>query len=404
MIKYEKGPLEGIKVLDMTRVLSGPYCTMMMADMGADVIKLEMPRVGDDARHYGPFRKDINGNDVSAYFSSINRNKKSVTLNLKKPEAREIFKKLAKDVDVIVENFRPGTVKKMGIDYDVISKINPKIIYASISGFGQDGPYSNRAAYDGIVQAMGGVMSITGPKDGKPVKVGTSIGDIIAGMFCAYGILAAYVNLQKTGKGQYIDVAMLDSQVAILENAISRYLTSGRIPRPTGNTHTSIFPFETFETATVDIMIAAGNNSLWCKLCDVLNVHELGNDVRFAENPDRDKNHDEMFEILSEKLRQKSGEEWVRLLDEAGVPCSLINTMDMVLENVQLKSRNMFIEVEHANVGTEKLIGIPIKMSDTPGSIKKAAPELGEDTRAVLKHHLSLTDSELDALKSVGVI
>lgn len=404
MNSFEKGSLTGIKVLDMTRVLSGPYCGMMLADMGADVIKLEMPGYGDDSRHYGPFRKDEEGNDVSAYFSSINRNKRSVTLNLKKPEAQEIFKRLAAGVDIVIENFRPGTMKKMGIDYDVIREINPRIIYAYISGFGQNGPYAGRAAYDGIVQAMGGVMSITGPKGGKPVKVGTSIGDIIAGMFCAYGILAAYINLQKTGKGQYVDVAMLDCQVAILENAISRYLASGKIPHPTGNTHTSIFPFETFETATADIMIAAGNNSLWKKLCAVLDMPELGEDVRFAENPDRDRNHDEMFELLSERLRLRDGEEWVKLLDEAGVPCSLINTMDRVLENEQLKARSMFIDIEHPGVGTEKLIGIPIKMGDTPGSIRKAAPDLGEDTRKVLREYAGLTDSEMDALESEGVI
>lgn len=404
MSSFVKGPLDGIRVLDMTRVLSGPYCTMMLADMGAEVIKLEMPEVGDDSRHYGPFRKDNEGNDVSAYFSSINRNKRSVTLNLKKPEAKAIFKKLASGVDVIIENFRPGTMKKMGLDYEVIREINPKIIYASISGFGQNGPYSGRAAYDGIVQAMGGVMSITGQKGGKPVKVGTSIGDIIAGMFCAYGILAAYINLQNTGKGQYVDVAMLDSQVAILENAISRYLASGNVPQPTGNTHTSIFPFETFETATADIMIAAGNNSLWRKLCDVLDVHELGEDKRFAENPDRDRNHDEMFDLLSKQLKQKRGDEWVKLLDEAGVPCSLINTMDMVLENEQLKARNMFIDIEHPKVGKEKLIGIPVKLSDTPGSIRKTAPDLGEDTCDILKEYADLTDAEIDALKSVGVI
>lgn len=404
MKRSEDGPLSGIRVLDMTRVLSGPYCTMMLADMGAEVIKIEMPEVGDDSRHFGPFKVDKDGNEFSSYFSSINRNKKSITLNLKKPEAAEIFKRLVVHADVVIENFRPGTMKKMGINYEVIKEINPKIIYASISGFGQYGPYAGRAAYDGIVQAMGGVMSITGEKGGKPVKVGTSIGDIIAGMFCAYGILAAYIDLKKTNKGQYVDVSMLDSQVAVLENAISRYLSNGIVPQPTGNTHTSIFPFETFETATNDIMIAAGNNSLWKKLCNVVSLPELAEDPRFKENPDRGKNHDEMYELLNEQLKKKKGDEWVSLLDEAGVPCSLINTMDMVLENKQLEARNMFVDMENPRFGTEKLIGIPVKMSESPGKIRIVAPMLGADTKAVLKELVDLTDSELDDLKKAGTI
>lgn len=394
-----EGPLKGIKVLDLGRVLSGPYCGMMLADMGADVIKLEMPNIGDDSRYYGPFQEG-----VSAYFSSVNRNKKSITLNLKDKKGKEIFLKLAGKADVIIENFRPGTMEKLGLDYETVKKKNPQIIYASISGFGQTGPFSKRAAYDGIVQAIGGIMSITGEKGGKPVKVGTSVGDIIAGMFCAYGIVAAYVNLTKTGKGQYIDVAMLDSQIAILENAIAKYTVAGVIPKPNGNTHTSIFPFETFETATEDIMIAAGNNILWQKLCKVIGMEELGYDERFSTNPNRDKNHDDMYEIVNKCLQVEPCEVWLKQLDEAGVPCSRINTIDKVLQIEQLHQREMFVKVNHPKVGEQILAGVPIKLSETPGAVYKAAPELGENNTEVYCSMLGIDGEEVKALKEKEII
>lgn len=399
MKTQNRGPLSGIKVLDLGRVLSGPYCGMMLADMGADVIKLEMPETGDDSRYYGPFHEG-----ASAYFSSVNRNKRSITLNLKSESGREIFLKLAEKSDVILENFRPGTMKKLGLDYEQVKKVNPKIIYASISGFGQTGPFAGRAAYDGIVQAMGGIMSITGEKGGKPVKVGTSVGDIIAGMFCAYGIVAAYVSLQKTGKGQYIDVAMLDSQIAILENVIVKYTVAGIIPRPNGNTHTSIFPFETFETETEDIMIAAGNNNLWQKLCHVIGRDELGTDPRFATNPDRDRNHDEMFSIVNDRLKTRGCDEWSRMLDEAGVPCSRINTIDKVLEIEQLHERDMFVTVEHPKAGKQILAGVPVKMSETPGSIYRLAPELGENNLEVYGGILGISEEKMESYKVKGII
>lgn len=394
-----EGPLKGIKVLDLGRVLSGPYCGMMLADMGAEVIKLEMPNIGDDSRYYGPFQEG-----VSAYFSSVNRNKKSITLNLKDKKGKEIFLELAGKVDVIIENFRPGTMEKLGLDYETVKKKNPQVIYASISGFGQTGPFSKRAAYDGIVQAMGGIMSITGEKGGKPVKVGTSVGDIIAGMFCAYGIVAAYVNLTKTGKGQYVDVAMLDSQIAILENAIAKYTVTGVIPKPNGNTHTSIFPFETFETATEDIMIAAGNNILWQKLCRVIGMEELGYDERFSTNPNRDKNHDDMYEIVNERLQAEPCEVWLKELDEAGVPCSRINTIDKVLQIEQLHQREMFIKVNHPKVGEQILAGVPIKLSETPGTVYKAAPELGENNTEVYYSMLGIDEEEVKALRKKEII
>lgn len=399
MKKGRQGPLTGIRILDLTRVLSGPYTAMMLADLGADVIKLEQPKIGDDSRHFGPFM-----NEESAYFMSVNRNKKSITLNLKAEKGKQIFKTLSSQVDVILENFRPGTMEKLGLDYQTILAVNPKIIYASISGFGQTGPYSRRAAYDGIVQAMGGIMGITGEKGGKPVKIGSSIGDIIAGMFCATGILAAYIHLKETGKGQYIDVAMLDSQVAILENAIARYTVSGKIPKPTGNTHTSIFPFETFPTATEDIMIAAGNNVLWGKLCEAIGRPELIKDERFCSNPQRGYNHDEMFALLSEQLKEKPAVQWVAILDDVGVPCSLINTIDKVLENEQVRARDMVVEVDHPTAGKNIIAGLPIKMSESPGSIYKAAPSLGEENRTVYREMVGIDERELAGLERDGII
>lgn len=399
MEKHRQGPLTGIRVLDLTRVLSGPYTAMMLADLGAEVIKLEQPGIGDDSRHFGPFQED-----ESAYFMSINRNKQSITLNLKAPEGKELFKKLASQMDVILENFRPGTMEKLELDYDKIREANPQIIYASISGFGQTGPYSRRAAYDGIVQAMGGIMGITGEKGGKPVKIGSSIGDIIAGMFCAYGILAAYIHRMRTGEGQYIDVAMLDSQVAVLENAIARYTVTGEVPRPTGNTHTSIFPFETFPTATEDIMIAAGNDVLWGKLCNALGCPELIRDLRFCSNPERGYHRDEMFALLCHRLKDKPAEEWVQILDDAGVPCSLINTIDKVLENPQVQARDMIVCVDHPKAGKNTIAGIPVKMSLTPGCIYKAAPSLGEDNSRIYKDLTGIDEAELRSMKEKGII
>ncbi len=254
--------LENVKVLDLTRVLAGPYATMILGDLGADVVKVEMPGTGDDARAFGPYVKD-----ESAYFMSLNRNKRSITLNLKEEEGKKILKEMVKHFDVIVENFRPGTMEKLGLGYETLKEINPKIVYAASSGFGHTGPYSKRAAYDAVVQAMGGIMSITGQENGKPTRVGTSVGDINAGMFTAIGILSALYRVKETGKGQMVDVAMLDSQVAILENAIARHVVTGEIPKPQGNRHPAIVPFETFDTRDGEIMIAAGNDALWAKLC-----------------------------------------------------------------------------------------------------------------------------------------
>ncbi|MDK2917996.1 MAG: CoA:oxalate CoA-transferase [Candidatus Petromonas sp.] len=391
--------LEGIKVLDLTRVLAGPYCTMILADLGAEVIKIEIPGKGDDSRQFGPY---VNGE--SAYFMSINRNKKSMTLNLKKQEAKDLFLEMVKKADVIVENYRPGTMEKLGLGYDKLKEVNPKLIYAAASGFGHSGPYSKRPAYDAIVQAMGGIMSITGQKGGKPTRVGPSIGDITAGLFTTIGILAALNYRNETGKGQKVDVAMLDCQVAILENAIARYFVNGVSPEPAGNRHTSIVPFEPFETSDGEIMVAAGNDVLWSKLCKELGVEELIDDERFKTNPLRNENYDELRPLLAERFKTKTTEEWKELLTKSGVPNGPINKIEHVVKDPQVLAREMVVEVDHKVAGKTKLPGVPIKMSETQGTVRDAAPLLGEHTEKILKEFAGLTDEKIEELKKNGAI
>ncbi|MBB6214410.1 CoA:oxalate CoA-transferase [Anaerosolibacter carboniphilus] len=393
-----KQALEGIKVLDLTRVLAGPYATMVMADMGADVIKIEAPEVGDDSRQFGPYIQN-----ESAYFMSLNRNKRSITLNLKAPKAKELFIEMVKKADVVVENYRPGTMEKLGLGYEELKKINPRIIYAASSGFGHSGPYSKRAAYDAVVQAMGGIMSITGPKGGKPTRVGPSIGDVTAGLFTAIGVLAALNYRNNTGVGQKVDVAMLDCQVAILENAIARYVVTGEAPKPAGNRHSSITPFEPFETSDGEIMIAAGNDALFVKMCEVFGTEEWAQDERFKTNPLRTKHVEELVPLITEVTRTKTTKEWQDLLDKAGVPNGPINTIDKVMEDPQVLARDMIIEVDHPVAGHLKMAGVPIKMSETQGIVRTHAPLLGQHTEEILKELLGMSTEEIDALKKENI-
>jgi len=392
------GALSDIKVLDLTRVLAGPYATMLLADLGAEIIKIEQPEKGDDSRAYGPYK-----NGESAYFMSLNRNKESLTLNLKTPEGKEILKSLVKQVDVLVENFRPGTMEKLGLGYEVLKEINPRLIYASSTGYGQTGPYSQRPAYDAVVQAMGGIMSITGQEGGVPTRVGTSVGDITAGLFCAVGILAALHERESSGLGQMVDVAMLDCQVAILENAISRYEFTGEIPHPIGNRHPSIVPFETFDTRTSPIMVAAGNDRLWTTLCDLMGL-DIAADPRFETNPKRNENYTELRPLLAERFLTKSAEEWQVMFDEAGIPSGPINTVDKVVTNEQVVAREMVVEVEHPRAGATRIPGIPIKLSRTPGEIRVPAPVLGADTEELLHEYLGLTPDQVAELREKKVI
>lgn len=391
--------LKNLRVLDFTRVLAGPYCTMILADLGAEVIKVEIPGTGDDSRQFGPY-----AHGESAYFMSLNRNKKSMTLNLKDPKAIALVKQMVAKCDVVTENFRPGTMEKLGLGYDELKKVNPGLIYAASSGFGHTGPYSKRAAYDGVVQAMGGIMSITGELGGKPTRVGPSIGDIAAGMFTAIGILAALEHRNKTGEGQKVDVAMLDCQVAMLENAIARFEVTGEVPKPAGNRHTSIVPFEPFETTDGEIMIAAGNDALWAKFCQTAGLEGLIEDERFKTNPLRNKNYDALRPLVAEKVKLRSTDAWMAALDAAGVPNGPINGIDKVVTNEQVLARDMIVEVEHPVAGRLRMPGVPVKLSETPGSIRSAAPVLGQHTVDVLEDLLGLTDAEIEALKAEKVI
>ena len=375
-----KGPLSGLLVLDLTRVLVGPYCTMILSDLGARVIKVEAPGVGDDSRGFGPFIED-----QSAYFMSLNRNKESIALNLKVDEDKKIFEKILDKTDILVENFKPGTLNKWGYGWENLKDKYPKLIYASASGFGQTGPLKELPAYDMVVQGMGGLMSVTGQPDSEPTRVGTSIGDITAGLFTAIGINAALYDRQKTGKGMYIDVSMLDCQIAILENAIARYLSKGEIPKPMGSRHPSISPFEAFKTKDSYIIIAAGNDKLFEGMCKVFDL-ELYKDAKFKTNADRNKNIEELKKILEDKLKDKTTSEWCKVLEAKRIPCGPINNIKEAVESPQTKARNMIVSAMHNKIGEFKMAGNPIKMSsyedkNTRGEI----PNLDQHREKILK-------------------
>lgn len=393
-------PLDNIVVLDLSRVLAGPYCTMILADFGAEVIKVEIPGKGDDSRQFGPFVKG-----ESAYFMSINRGKKSITVNLKEKEGQDIIRNLAAKVDVIIENFRPGTMEKFSLGYEDLKKINPKIIYTSSSGFGHTGPYKCKPAYDIIIQGMGGLMSITGPEDGKPTRVGASIADIISGVFSAMGTLFALLSREKTGVGQKVDVSMLDCMFAMLENAGIRFQYNHEIPHPIGNRHPSITPFDTFMSADGYIIIAIGNDHLWEKFCKITGLESLITDPRFKTNQDRTINEKFMKEILNRVLKYKTTEKWIELLEKEGIPCGPLDTIDKVLKNPQILAREMLINVPHPVIGADAMItGIPIKLSETPGKIEKCSPALGEHTRIIFKEMLGYKDQDIDRLYESKII
>ena len=375
------GPLKDLLVLDLTRVLVGPYCTMILSDLGARVIKVEAPEIGDDSRKFGPFVKDY-----SAYFMSLNRGKESIALNLKKEDDKKIFEKILAKADILVENFKPGTLEKWGFGWKELSKKYPKLIYASASGFGQTGPLKELPAYDMVVQGMGGLMSVTGQPNSEPTRVGTSIGDITAGLFTAIGINAALYDRQKTGKGMYIDVSMLDCQIAILENAIARYLSKNEIPKPMGSRHPSIAPFEAFKTKDSYIIIAAGNDKLFESLCQTLNLNELINSSKFKSNSLRSENMDELKKILEDKLAYKTTNEWVKQFENLKIPCGPIYNIKEAVESPQVKARNMIVKAYHKVIGEFKLAGNPIKMSSYKDENKRGdIPDLDEHRNKILK-------------------
>ena len=392
-------PLKNLVVLDLTRVLAGPYSAMMMGDFGANIIKIEQPGVGDDSRAFGPFV-----GKESAYYMSLNRNKRSMTLNFKEQGARDLFKEMVKKADVVLENYRPGTMEKFGLGYDVLKEIKPDLSYAACSGFGETGPYKLKPAYDIIVQAMGGIMSITGPEGGEPTRVGASVGDIIAGLFTTIGVSMALYHRAMTGEGQKIDVSMLDCQVAVLENAISRYLVNGEVPGPIGNRHPSITPFEGFTASDGYVIVGAGNDSLWKKLCELLGKPELISDPRFVTNGDRTNNQKALKPILDSVFKTKTIDAWLVVLEEAGIPCAPINTVDRVLKDPQIKARDMIVEVDHPVAGKMHVPGVPIKMYKTPGSVDSPAPLLGQHTEEILKELLGMSKEEVDALRAKDIL
>jgi CoA:oxalate CoA-transferase len=357
----ETGPLAGLTVVDLTRVLAGPYCTMVLGDLGATIHKIEHPRHGDDARHIGPF---ING--VSAYFASLNRGKHSSALDLKAPADRERFETLLDGADVMVENFSPGVMDRLGYGWDAVHERWPRVVYAAVSGFGHSGPYSNRPAYDMVVQAMGGVMSITGPEGGPPVRVGSSIGDITAGLFTTVGILAALEHRHRTGEGTFVDVAMLDAQVAILENAIARYQADGEVPGPLGTRHPSITPFAAFAAADGLLVVAAGNDQLFRRLGEVLDRPTLADDPRFATNATRSEHHAELATAIEDALGSATVDTWLERLRAAGIPCGPVNDIPAVLADPQVEARNMLVGLDDPRLPGFRVAGNPIKLSGYP--------------------------------------
>ncbi len=376
------GPLKDLIVVDLTRVLAGPYLTMLLSDMGARVIKVEIPDGGDDARHFGPFVED-----ESAYFASVNRGKQSIALDLKNSDDRVIFEKLLTKADMLVENFRATALEKLGFGWNVLQKLNPRLIYAAVSGFGHTGPYKDRPAYDMVVQGMGGIMSLTGSDSSQPVRVGTSVGDITAGLFGLSGVLAALYDREKSGKGIKVDIAMLDCQVGILENAISRYFAEDVVPGPMGLRHPSITPFSGLKAKGGEyLIIAAGNNGLFARLCDVLDLRELVDDERFNNNSARTLNNEQLYPLLEQALQIQSASEWLELLQAAGVPCGPINHVGQVVADPQVADRNMIVTAV-SETGVEfKMAGNPIKFSNYEDpSTRPAVPALDQHRADILE-------------------
>jgi CoA:oxalate CoA-transferase len=376
----QPGPLSGITIIDLSRILAGPYCTMLLAELGARVIKVEAPKTGDDARQYGPF---INGK--STYFASVNRGKESIVLDLKAPADREIFERLLDKADAVVENFRPGTMERLGYGWDTLHTRYPRLIYAAASGFGHTGPYSHYPSYDMVVQGLGGIMSITGIPDGPLVRVGTSVGDLAGGLYTTIALNAALLHRERTGEATKVDVALFDCQLALLENAIMRYTTTGEIPGPMGARHPSITPFEAFTTKDGHIIIAAGNDGLWVKLTEALGHPELAQNPDYKTNPLRNKNQAQLKAELEAILSKETTEHWISVLEAAGIPGGQVNNVKQALDHPQTNARNMLIEVDDPVTGKLSLAGNPMKLSAfSDPSTRPPAPDLDADRAKIL--------------------
>jgi crotonobetainyl-CoA:carnitine CoA-transferase CaiB-like acyl-CoA transferase len=381
MTHSAEGPLKDILVVDLTRVLSGPYCTMLLADMGARVIKIEQPGRGDDTRAWGP--PFVEGE--SAYFLSINRNKESVELDLKQPASREVLDRLLARADVLVENFRPGTLERIGLGYAELAKRHERLVYCSISGFGQTGPRRNLPGYDAVVQAEGGLMSITGDADGPPYRLGVAISDIVAGIFAAHGIVLALYARERMGRGQLVDVGMLDATAALLTYQAGIFFATGISPGRLGNRHPTIAPYETFAASDGDFVIAVGNDDQWQRFCSAAKLDSLAQDARFATNRERVTRYDELRPTLAARLLERPRAYWLDALTKAGVPCGSVREIGEVLADPQLEARDMIARLEHAVAGAIRTLGVPIKLSATPGAVRTPPPRLGEHTEAVLR-------------------
>jgi len=392
-------PLRDILVLDLSRVLSGPYCTMLLADMGARVVKVEQPGAGDETRAWGP---PFLGGE-SAYFLSVNRNKQSITLNLKHPDAAALAARLAERADVLVENFRPGTLDRFGLGYAALAARNPRLVYCSISGFGQDGPSRDLPGYDMVIQAEGGLMHITGPAEGPGFRLGVAVADILTGVLAAQGITLALLARQQSGRGQLVDVAMLDSVAALLSYQAGLQF-AGQEPRRLGNRHPTIAPYDSFPTADGELVLAVGNDEQWRRFCTAAGLDALADDPRFATNPDRVREYEALRSTIVPRLRSATTAEWVDRLRRADVPCGAVRAVGEVLADPQLASREMIARMEHPSAGEIGVLGVPIKLSATPGTLRTPPPTLGEHTGTVLRDDLGLDDGEIQRLRREGGI
>jgi crotonobetainyl-CoA:carnitine CoA-transferase CaiB-like acyl-CoA transferase len=405
------GALSHIRVLDLSRVLAGPWCAQSLADFGADVIKIERPGTGDDTRHWGPpYLKTPGGTDTreAAYYLAANRNKRSVTVDIATPEGQRIIRELAAQSDVVLENYKVGQLQKYGLDYASLKAVKPDLIYCSVTGFGQTGPYAQRAGYDFIVQGIGGFMSITGERDsqpgGGPQKAGVAIADLMTGMYSTVAVLAALAHRERTGEGQYIDMALLDVQVAMLANMNSNFLASGHAPVRWGNAHPNIVPYQTFQTSDSWIIVAVGNDGQFRKFVEAGGRPELADDERFSTNPARVRNRDTLVPILAEMVRTRGKHEWIDALEAAGVPCGPINDLEEVFENEQVVARGLRVDLPHPSGGTVKLVRNPIRMSVSPPQATSHPPTLGEHTDSVLRDLLGYDAERIAALHAQSVI
>jgi crotonobetainyl-CoA:carnitine CoA-transferase CaiB-like acyl-CoA transferase len=393
-------PLAGIRVVDLTRILAGPYCTMALADAGADVIKIEEPTRGDDTRGWGP--PFVEGE--STYFLSVNRGKRSLTLDLKHDEGRRILRRLLDDADVLAENFRPGTLDRLGFSYEAVRARNPRLVYASVSGYGPDGPWGGKPGYDAVAQGEGGIMSITGFPDGPPTRVGASVADVLAGMTAFQGILLALVRRQRTGEGAQVDASLLESVLAPLSYHASAYLLAGEVPARLGNRHPSLAPYETFEAADGHVIVGVGNDALWRAFCAAAGLADLAADPRYATNADRVRNYPALRGRIAPVLRARRVEEWLALLEGAGVPCGRVRTVAEALESEQVRARGLLLEVAHPRIGAGRYLGSPIHLSGAGRGSRRPPPLLGEHTQEVLAERLGLSPAEVEELRRQGVV